>query len=99
MAWQKLIADTNGGALMLPPFWTGSWMYREYQKWIRVENEPGASMIWVLYPLRKGSEAPTITIENGVVRVILEDEKDEILIAEKAGVSVRRGDLTTILAE
>ena len=99
VTWQKLIADTNGGALMLPPFWTESWMYGEYQKWIRVENEPGASMIWVLYPLRKGSEAPVITIENGVVTVIQGNEKNEILIAEKAGVSVRRGDLTTILAE
>ena len=99
LAWQRQIADTDGGALMQPPFWKESWMYGEYQKWIRVELEPGRDCIWVLYPFRKGSEAPTITISEGTVRVSLGSEEDLVVFDGGSGISLGRGGVVTKLTK
>lgn len=98
-SWQKLILETNGAALMQPPYWDESWMYGEYQKWVRINHEAESSLIWVLYPFRKGSEAPEITITDGLVRVALGDEVDTVAMNRETGVSIRRGDLISILGD
>jgi len=98
-AWQSLISETEGGALMIPPYWEGSWMYGEIQKWIRVEEEAGKDVVWVLYPYRKGGKAPEIKLTESGARISLGVQIDEVVFEEDGGVLVRRGESDTVLTD
>jgi hypothetical protein len=104
--WQKLIADTGGKALMPPPGWTQSWMYGEYQHWLRLNTAPGTPVAWVLYPYAKGTEPPKFESIPGGVRVVHGGVTEEILLgtdpeAGMAGQAVfrRNGTETVLLAK
>jgi len=98
--WLDHIGKTEGKALLPPPGWEGPWRYGEYQKWLRVPVEGNSGTTWVLYPYKRGSEAPKIeTIDGGNgVRISLGNEVDEIMVSTEGGVQVKQnGKPTTLL--
>lgn len=97
--WQKLIDETNGEALMIPPFWTESWMYGEIQKWIRVDTKPGGSLVWVLYPFKKGEASPEINVTETGATISAEGQVDVIGFGDSEGVMLTRDGQTTVLAK
>jgi hypothetical protein len=107
-AWRKFIHDSHGKALIPPPGWSeeASWMYGEYQQWLRLESKPGTPVLWVLYPYERGAETPTFeTIADGRgVRVTLGGESEEIILAtDSDGLSgqavIRRGGVEEVLVQ
>ncbi|MFP4106918.1 MAG: hypothetical protein ACLFVU_12620 [Phycisphaerae bacterium] len=81
--WAKRIKETDGKALIVPPFWTGRWTPGEYQVWLRVQTAPAEPITWMLYPYKRGSQQPTIEKLAGGkgVRVTLGDQSEEIYLA------------------
>ncbi len=95
--WQATLAATKGEAMMPPPFWSGSWMYGEYQKWLRIETKPGTPITWVLYPYEKGTEPPTIERTETGVKISSGKATDEINFSEGGNVTLSRdGKLTEL---
>ena len=93
--WFSTIEKTNGKALIIPPGWRESWMYGEYQKWIRIEAAPGSSMTWVLYPYPKNSEPPVVERIDGGVKIIAEGQTDEVIFGDEVSIS-RNGTKTDL---
>lgn len=81
--WDRLLRETDGQAMIPPVGWSQTWLFGEYQKWVRLETAPGTPVLWVLYPHVRGSQLPEFeTLANGTgVRVILGDHVDEIFLA------------------
>ncbi|MFP4053553.1 MAG: hypothetical protein ACLFV7_06800, partial [Phycisphaerae bacterium] len=104
-AFAKRVLETDGKALIVPPFWKGKWTPGEYQVWLRVQTAAGAPITWVLYPHKRGQEAPTIErIADGKgVRVTLGEESEEIYLAtepaegQNGQVTVRRDGQTHVI--
>jgi len=94
--WFAIIKATDGGALMPPPFWNASWMYGEYQKWLRIETAPGTPLTWVLYPYRRGTEPPELTRLTDGVRVSAGKQTDEIRFDGDDVTLLRNGKLTLL---
>lgn len=100
-----LINDTEGKAMIPPKNWKASWMYGEYQHWLRLNTAPGTPILWVLYPYPKGTEPPKFeSINNGSgVRVTVNGQSEEIWLgtqteAPEAGQAVlRRNGKTQVL--
>ncbi|GEM_PF-2112842 len=78
-----LIAKTNGKALIPPKGWTGTWMYGEYQHWLRLHSKPGTPIMWVLYPYPKGTKPPSFEplADGSGVRVTLNGKSEEIYLS------------------
>jgi len=84
---------------------TDRWQKGELQQWVRVGEPPGRPFLAVLYPYRKGSEAPAFqTLADGKgVRVTLGRTREEVYLATDPprGVGgqavVRRGGKTTVV--
>ena len=76
--WFAQLKATEGKAMMAPPFWKGTWMYGEYQQWLRITTDPGTPITWVLYAHKKGKTAPKISTTPTGVKVQLGDQVDEI---------------------
>jgi hypothetical protein len=87
LAWQKLLRETDGKAMIPPVGWTGPWMFGEYQQWVRLNTRPGTPVLWVLYPYPRGTEVPKFeTLEGGKgVRVTLNGHTDEIFLNTDPG--------------
>ena len=94
--WFATIKATDGKALMPPPFWNASWMYGEYQKWLRIETAPGTPLTWVLYPYRRGTEPPELTRLTDGVRVSAGKQTDEIRFDGDDVTLLRNGKLTPL---
>ncbi|MBE7464209.1 MAG: hypothetical protein HS116_12080 [Planctomycetes bacterium] len=97
--WRRLIEKTGGKALMPPPGWTASWMYGEYQLWLRLSTAPGSTLAYVMYPYKHGAPRPEITSlpDGGGVRVSLGEASDEIHFKPNGECLIRSGEKTTIL--
>ncbi len=83
--------------MMPPPFWNDSWMYGEYQKWLRIETKPGTPITWVLYPYEKGSEPPAIERTESGVKVLSGNSTDEINFTADGTASLTRDGKATEL--
>lgn len=99
--WADLIDATEGRALIPPPGWTKSWMYGEYQVWLRLHTAPGTPTLWVLYPHRRGTPAPTIAraADGHAVTVTLNGVSETITCSTQQGVAVERDGARTVLLE
>ncbi|MCC5829748.1 MAG: heparinase II/III family protein [Phycisphaeraceae bacterium] len=78
----EMIRQTDGRALIPPEGFEGQWRVGEYQKWVRLDTEPGTPMLWVLYPVRRGEAEPEFqTLADGRgVRISLGGVTDEIFL-------------------
>lgn len=88
--WRKLINDTAGQALIIPPHWTGSWMYGEYQKWISLERETNGPVTWVLFPYKRGSDPAMIEASPGKVRISRNGESETLAFEASGGLVLSR---------
>jgi len=93
--WFSTIEKTNGQALTIPPGWRESWMYGEYQKWLRVETDPGAAMTWVLFPFPKKSPLPVVEKIDGGMNISWKGQTDAVKFGETISV-FRNGQKTTL---
>jgi hypothetical protein len=96
--WQELIKATDGRALMPPPHWRASWMYGEYQKWLRIETKPGTPIGWVLYPFKRGEDPPKFTATSNGIIVELKGHIDSIHFDPEDKVRLDRNGKTTLLS-
>ena len=95
--WQATLTATKGEAMMPPPFWNSSWMYGEYQKWLRIETKPGTPVTWVLYPYEKGSQPPTMARTESGVKITSGKSTDEIAFTgDGAATLIRDGKVTEL---
>ncbi|HOK04618.1 MAG TPA: hypothetical protein PLN24_05145, partial [Victivallales bacterium] len=80
--WQKLAIETNYQSLIPPPNWKESWMYGEYQQWLRIIPDQNKATLWCLYAFDKGSQEPQITAtENGNgIKIYLNELSEEVII-------------------
>ena len=85
--WISSVGKTNGRALTIPPGWQGSWMYGEYQKWLRVEAAADSSYTWVLYPYPKNEKPPVVEAIDGGVRISRDGQADEVTFGEQIALS------------
>lgn len=85
--WFSSIRKTNGQALIIPPGWQESWMYGEYQKWLRIEAAAGSSLTWVLYPYPKNTVPPLVEAVEGGVKISREGESDEVTFGDSIEIS------------
>ncbi|MCC5843837.1 MAG: hypothetical protein JJU05_06245 [Verrucomicrobia bacterium] len=90
LAWQKLLQETDGKAMIPPEGWTGPWMFGEYQQWVRLNTRPGTPVLWVLYPYPRGTEPPAFeTLEDGKgVRVTVNGQTEDIFLNTDPGDTV-----------
>jgi len=96
-AWAQRIRETEGRALCPPPYWNASWMYGEYQVWLRIHTRPGTPVLWVLYPYKRGEQRPTIErLEEGGVRVAIGSHTDEIRVTDDGIEVVQNGKVTRL---
>ncbi|MCH8514630.1 MAG: hypothetical protein LAT83_23655 [Kiritimatiellae bacterium] len=105
-AWQNQIRETDGKALIPPRGWNETWLYGEYQQWVRLNTAPGTPVLWVLYPHQADGPQPAFeTLADGQgVRVTLGDHTDEIHLATHPGEGIpgqalirRNGEETLLL--
>ena len=96
--WQELIKATDGRALMPPPHWRASWMYGEYQKWLRVETKPGTPLGWILYPFKRGEDPPKFTATGNGIIIELKGHIDSIHFDPEDKVRLDRNGKTTLLS-
>ncbi|MDB2674058.1 hypothetical protein N9Y81_03810 [Akkermansiaceae bacterium] len=97
--WQALIKATNGQALISPPHWNSSWMYGEYQKWLRIETKPVTPITWVLYPFKRGEEPPKITTTENGVEVSRKGQADKITFTPEGKITLNRNGKVTSLTD
>lgn len=97
-SWREQVEATAGRALIPPPGWSAPWLSGEYQQWLRIETEPGSSLVWVLVPFLRGEAPPRLqSLEDGV-RVRRETHVDEIHFTEQGARIVRDGRATRLEA-
>lgn len=99
VAWKKQIAETDGAALMIPPYWKGSWMFGEYQKWICLEQEKDGAVVWVLYPHKQGAASPEIEVTGNSATLTLGGKTDRVTFDENGKVVISQGGRETVLHE
>lgn len=88
--WLEHLRKTDGEALIPPKNWKSTWMYGEYQKWLRIETKPGTPVLWVLYPYRRDDARPMIErVDDKTVRVAHFGEKEEIVLDSISGARVK----------
>ena len=86
---------------MPPPGWEESWLYGEYQVWLRCHTAPGSQALWVLFPYDKGSEKPSFTTLNGGkgIRVTHAGISEDIFLSSEHGAQViRDGETVELIA-
>lgn len=96
-AWRKLIKETDGQALIMPPYWNGNWMYGEYQKWISLERESDGPMTWVLCPYQRGTETAKMEVTADQVVVSKGSESDSLTFDSAGKIILTRNGQETIL--
>lgn len=98
-AWEKLIHETGGRALLPPPGWSKPWTYGEIQLWARISTKPGSPILWALIPRPAGGPAATVerTADGHGLRVSLGGAVDEITCSSERGVRVLRGGTEEVL--
>jgi len=97
--WFKLIEETEGKALVPPPYWNEKWMYGEYQVWLRCATQPGTPITWVMYAYPRGTPPPTFepVADGRGVKVSLAGKSETVMFEE--GVRVERdGQVETIIS-
>ncbi len=95
--WQATLKATKGEAMMPPPFWNESWLYGEYQKWLRIETKPGTPTTWVLYPYEKGSQPPALERTDSGVKISSAKSTDEVTFtADGTAILTRDGKVTEL---
>ncbi len=77
------VRESDGKVLIPPKGHEGRWASGEYQKWVRLETEPGSTTLWVLYPRRRGDGEPRFeTLKDGSIRVTLGKESEEVTLGK-----------------
>lgn len=80
--WQQLAVNTKYQSLMPPPNWKESWLYGEYQQWLKITPEQSQATLWTLYALDKGSSEPKFEkIADGKgFKISVDGESEEIIL-------------------
>ena len=97
--WQALIKATEGQALISPPHWNSSWMFGEYQKWLRIETKPGTPITWVLYPFKRGKQPPKITTTERGVELSQKGQTDKVTFTTEGKIILNRNGKVTSLTD
>lgn len=90
--WAKKVHESKGKALIPPKNWTSTWMFGEYQQWLRLYMKPNTSPLWVLFPTEPNGEKPTFapTEDGAGLSITFRGETCEVRLSSEHGASVSR---------